>query len=269
MEKESTMISVAMGVYYKSDDISFLSRAVNSILSQSYKDFEFLIADDGSGERAKQYLRDVAEKDKRVKLLRGFNALSLSQKLNICIKNAKGKYIARMDDDDYSYPTRFEKQLCFLEAHPEYAFVGSQINLFCEGEIIKEHRFPLSPMVKDFYITQPFCHPALMFRRDALIKTGGYCEKERANKCEDYDLLLRLYANGQKGFNLPYVLMNYTKRADAHDGRNMKDRINEMKTRYACYEKLNMLPLALPFVIKPLTVAMMPSKLLGFIKDMR
>ena len=104
-------VSILMGVYHPLSEISALRRSVDSILSQTFREFELLICDDGSSCEVRTYLEQTARQDPRVCLVRPGNAIFLPVKLNSCLSYARGQYIARMDDDDYSYPTRLERQL--------------------------------------------------------------------------------------------------------------------------------------------------------------
>ena len=104
-------ISVIMGVLYRKADTTPLERSVRSILQQTYKNWEFLICDDGSSQEALTTLARFARQDGRIQLVRGVPATDLASKLNACFRRARGAYIARMDDDDWSEPQRFETQM--------------------------------------------------------------------------------------------------------------------------------------------------------------
>jgi len=267
MCSDKPLISVAMGTLYTRGDLSPLKRAVDSILAQSYQNFEFLICDDGSSGPAKRYLEGIAQCEARVKLVRKAGCLNLASKLNLCLGAAKGAYIARMDDDDYSRPDRFEKQLFFLFQNQEIAFAGCNVALIRNGEKVGERKLPAFPTVEDFYFVQPYIHPALMFRREALAAVKGYFEKKSCVLCEDYDLLLRLYAKGYRGANLQETLLDYTVPATAKGNRKMSHRWNEAATRYERFKDLGLLPGALLYVVKPLAVGLLPEKMLKSLKD--
>lgn len=260
------LISVLMGVYYRRPDTALLERSIQSILTSNLQNLELLICDDGSSCEASALLNLMAKKDNRVRLIRSENLFSLPSKLNACLKAAKGDWIARMDDDDYSHPQRLEKQLDFLKRHPEIAFVGCNVNLCRDCRNVGIRRLPEYPEVRDFYFVQPYIHPALMFRRNVLLEVGGYSEDAHCLLCEDYDLLLRLYAAGYRGANLQETLFDYTIPSTAKGNRTMRDRWNETVTRWRRFKELRVLPCTLPYVIKPILVGLLPNPVLQQLK---
>lgn len=262
-------ISVIMGVLYRQRDLTLLERAVRSILAQTESNFEFLICDDGSCDSACELLNSLAGEDKRIRLIREGTLLSLPAKLNACLRVAAGEFIARMDDDDFSHPDRFEKQLAFLSRRSGPSFVGCNVALQCDGKVTGRRILPEYPGVSDFYFVQPYIHPALMFRREALERVGGYSEDRHCILCEDYDLLLRMYAAGYTGANLQEILFDYTVSATAKGKRKMVHRWNETVTRWRRFRELRQLPKALPWVVKPLVVGLLPEAVLARLKQMR
>ena len=265
-ERDKPTLSVIMGVLQTDGDLRLLRRSVDSILNQTWRDFEFLICDDGSCPAVQRFLETYSRDDSRVRLIRGCVRKDLAPKLNACLAQARGRYIARMDGDDESFPNRFDEQLSFLRAHPDIAFVGSNVELFRNGAYTGTWCFPERPAVEDFYIRQPFIHPALVFRRDALDAVGFYSEEPRCIKCEDYDLLLRLYEKQLFGANLPQFLLRYSLTADPMGNRTMRDRMNESKTRWVRFGALNLLPGALPYVVKPVAAGLLPAGIIARIK---
>lgn len=259
---KKTLISVLMGVYYHKADLTPLERSVRSILAQTYSQFEFLICDGGSSPEALQLLDLLAAEDERICLVRDDKIpTDLAHKLNACLHRAKGKLIARMDDDDVSHSERFERQIEYLETHPRIAFVGCNVNLIADNRVIGTKNFPEYPCVKDFYMTQPFIHPTLLFRREVLERVGGYSEAGHCDHCEDYDLLLRLYATGMQGANIQQALFDYTA-PNVKGNRTMIHRWNECVTRYYRFQELGIFWKAALYVIKPVVVGLIPSFLL-------
>ena len=267
MRMSQPLLSVIIGVYCQKHDVSMLMRSIDSILRQSVSDFEFLICDDGSSNEVVEYLDRAADKDDRIVLVRKGNLFTLPQKLNACLAAAKGKYIARMDDDDFSHHDRFLRQIEFLEKHPDISFCGCNVNLIRNGEYIGQRRLPEYPNVEDFYFVQPYIHPSLIFRREALEAVAGYSEDKYSILCEDYDILLRLYAGGYKGANIQQQLFDYTVSSTAKGSRKMKHRINEAVTRYRRFKQLGKLPKAFIYVIKPIAVGIIPESVLYRLKQ--
>lgn len=258
------LISVIMGVYYRRESTALLQRSIQSILDQSVPDFECLICDDGSTAAARTIVDQFAEKDHRIHAVRPGGKYALAEKLNTCLQQAQGGLIARMDDDDHARPDRFEKQTACLMSHPEIDFLGSSVSTWNENEMTGERVLPEYPEVKDFLFRQPFVHPAMMFRTEALLAVGGYSEDSHCILCEDYDLLLRLYAAGYRGMNQQEVLLDYTVLETAN--RKMRHRWNETVTRYRRFRELGLLPAKFLYVVKPLAVGMIPAPVLKRLK---
>ena len=264
---EAPKISVLMGVYFRSQDTGALRRSVESILHQTVSDFELLICADGSSPEALAFLESAAQGDPRIRLVNDGGSHTLPSKLNACFHASRGAFLARMDDDDFSRLDRFEKELCSLQTHIEAAFVGCCADLVRCGKSAGIWTFPEVPQVRDFYMTQPYLHPSLMFRREALDAVGGYSEDRHCLLCEDYDLLLRLYAKGFTGRNLPERLLIYTLPSTAKGSRTIVHRWNETVTRWRRFRELGVLGRAWPYVCKPLAVGLLPEHLLRRLKE--
>ena len=121
-QRTAPMVSVLMAVYNAE---KYLTEAVESILVQTFADFEFLIIDDGSVDGSAAILEDYAESDERVKVIHNSENLGLTKSLNIGLKLTQGKFIARIDADDVAVPERFEKQITFMDDHPDIGVCGS------------------------------------------------------------------------------------------------------------------------------------------------
>ena len=256
-----------MGIYYHRPDTALLERSVRSVTEQTTRDWELLICDDGSSADATALLDHLSQQDNRIRLIRPGNVYSLPRKLNVCLQAARGLWIGRMDDDDYAHPDRLEKQMSYLEQHPDIAFVGCNVNLVRGGQPAGQWMFPEFPTVEDFFWRQPYIHPAMLFRRKALETVGGYSEGEHQILCEDYDLLLRLYENKFQGANLQEFLLDYTLPETAKGNRRMRHRWNEAITRFQRFRALGKLPKALPYVIKPVITGLLPERILKKLKE--
>jgi hypothetical protein len=188
---------------------SYLAAAVESILKQSFSDFELIVIDDGSTDQSASLLSSFARSDGRIRLIGQVNA-GIVASLNRAIDLARGEFVARMDADDVSLPSRFELQLAFLETHPEVAVVGSAITLIDEeGNAIRDVDYPLAPREVSEFLIQVGCalaHPAVMMRRADVGAVGGYRGAYR--HAEDYDLWLRI-SETRALANLPDRLLLY------------------------------------------------------------
>lgn len=190
----STNLSVIMPVYNAEN---YLSEAIDSVLGQTFKDFEFIIIDDGSKDKSPKILKDYAARDKRIKLIAQENR-GLVKSLNRGIKAAKGTYIARHDNDDKSAPERFNREIDFLQAHPDIVIVGSSVNVMDnKSQIIHQHAVLLQdPEIRqELLLRSPFAHGSVMFKRQTAIDAGLY--DQHSELAEDYDLWLRMSKFGQ------------------------------------------------------------------------
>ena len=264
--KRSELISVAMGVRYRRRELDLLQRAIASILGQSHANLELLICENDSVQEARELLEWYAARDSRIRLINGTGTSLLSEKLNRCIGAANGAWIARQDDDDASDPLRLERQLAFLQEHPKYAFVGCNVRIEQEGGILGVRQLPPAPVVKDFLFVQPFVHPTLLFRRDCLDAVSSYSQAKSRYGCGDYDLLLRLYQAGYQGANLQDPCFTYHIPPPHVSNRPFSMRCNEVVTRWQRFKALGLLPRALPYVVKPAVVGLIPTGPLSRLK---
>jgi len=181
-------VSVLMSVY---NGEAYLERSITSILSQTYRDFEFLIFNDASTDSTEAILKNVH--DPRIKVITNTVNLGLTRSLNKGIGIARGKYIARMDADDLSLPFRFEIQVGFLDSHPEYAILGSSYLLIDqEGRTLSLVKVPVDDsQIRENLLKQNcFGHGSVMMRREAVQRVGGYDERFKCS--QDYELWLRI-----------------------------------------------------------------------------
>jgi len=262
-------ISVIMGVYNTRDKES-LEKSINSVLDQTFGDFEFIICDDCSDkDYIKDFLRNMPERDGRIKIIENEKNMGLAATLNHCIElsDADSKYIFRQDDDDFSQPDRFKKQYDFLENNPGISIIGSNVSLYDENGRWGNRKYPEKPEKKDFLFGIPFMHGAMAFRKDDLIKSGCYLSARETWRTEDYELAMRMYSLGYTGYNLQEELYGFREDITAHSRRKYRYKIDEARIRYRGFKMLKMLPRGLPYVIKPLIVGIIPYNLLNFMKD--
>ncbi|WP_304153468.1 glycosyltransferase [Megamonas hypermegale] len=243
--------------------------AIDSILNQTYRDFEFIICDDGSNDGTYELVKNLTKKDKRVVLIKNDKNRGLAFSLNHCISIAKGKYIARMDADDISVLNRLEKEIRFLENHKEYAVVGCNMFYMNEKGIWGKRILAEKPNKKSFLFTSPFAHPTIVMRKEVLKKLNGYRVEKITRRLEDYDLFMRLYAKGYKGYNIQEFLYQFREDTDAFKRRAYKYRWDEVKIRYRGFKELNLLPKGFIYVIKPLIIGLIPQRYLSILRNLR
>lgn len=200
-------ITVLMPVYNAE---RFVAQAVESVLRQSQRDFEFIIIDDGSSDGSLEILKRFAAADARI-VLRSRANTGLSVALNEGLALARGHYLARMDADDICRETRFERQFEFLERHPECVIVGSFIaRMDQEGWPISVLTRPTSHAAIEAMLLNGIggavIHPSAMIRANALRRIGGY--RPEWEPAEDFDLYFRLAEIGELA-NIPEVLLDY------------------------------------------------------------
>jgi glycosyltransferase involved in cell wall biosynthesis len=188
------LVSVVMPVY---DGERFLAEAIESVLGQSYGHLELVLVDDGSSDRSWEIAREYASRDARVRPFRNERNLGIVQTRNRAFAEADpgSEYFAVMDGDDVCMPDRIERQVAFLQAHPEHAIVGGNTLIIDEhGDQIGVRRYPSAHEQIARVITRynPIAQPTVMIRRSALDAVGRY--SERFPRCQDYDLWLRMAA---------------------------------------------------------------------------
>ena len=179
-------ISVIMSVY---NGEKYLREAIESILNQTFTDFEFIIVNDGSTDTSFEIIQSYD--DERIKRINNEKNIGLTKSLNKVLKEAKGEYIARQDADDISLPNRFEEQMKHLEEHPEVALLGTNIYKIDEnGKIIGKHIVLAKPSIKDLFKSNQFNHGTVMFKKRVVEKLGYY--EEIFKYSQDYELWLRI-----------------------------------------------------------------------------
>lgn len=258
-------VSVIMGVY-KINDENILRKSIDSILNQTFSDFEFIICDDGSDDNTFELVKKICKEDSRVILIKNDKNKGLANVLNRCYKMANGEYIARMDADDESDLKRFERQVDFLDTHYEVDLIACDCNVFDNNGIYSEKCFNEIIDKEDFLFNSPIVHPTIMVRKKSLEKVGGYRDIKKTYRVEDYDLFMRMYIDGQKMCTLKEKLFNYREDINTYSRRKYKYRINEFLIRLEHFYKMGLLPKYFIYVIKPLIVGIIPKRTLEKIK---
>lgn len=195
-------VSVIMPAY---DAETYIAEAIDSILGQTFRDFEFIIIDDASSDRTAEIVKSCS--DDRIRFYRNEHNMGVAAALNRGLDLASGEYIARMDADDISLPERFQKQIAYLERHPACGICGSNLRVFSgkQEEWTAVYAEGDARIRADMVFNSAFAHPSVMLRAGAL---DGLRYDRGYEKAEDYELWYRLLAR-TKGHNIQEPLLRY------------------------------------------------------------
>ncbi|BAY08406.1 glycosyl transferase family protein [Calothrix sp. NIES-2098] len=207
INKIAPKISVLMSVYNGSH---YLRESIESILNQTFRDFEFIIIDDCSTDKSWKIITEYSEQDERIILVKNQENLGLTKSLNKGLKIARGEYIARQDADDISLLERLEKELIFLDEHPDVALVSCNLEIInSEGFTIDKWQLACDSNLVAWYLlfyNRLGGHSQFLFRKEVILNLGGYCETFRYS--QDYELLCRLAKVGKIAI-IPEFLLKY------------------------------------------------------------
>lgn len=198
------LVSIIMSVY---NEELYIAEAIDSVLAQTYSNFELIIINDGSTDKTAAIIQSY--QDKRIRFFNDGLNKNQAVRANEGIALAKGKYIARLDGDDVCLPTRLEKQVSFLETHPEIAIVGTQIIIDDEhsNQMYQGKTLPVESDILNVYCLFfcPFIHSSIMVRRTVF---DQFQYDESYILVQDYEWYSRVL-NQYKGANLPDFLIRY------------------------------------------------------------
>lgn len=255
-------VSIIMGIYNCENT---LDEAIQSLLDQTNQQWKLIMCDDGSKDNTYKKAKSYAEQYENIILIQNDKNMGLNYTLNHCLEHVDTEYVARMDADDISLPTRLEKEINFLDDHHEYAIVSTPMIYFDEhgdfrvgkgnGEVIKS----------DFIKGTPFCHAPCMVRSEAYRKVKGYTVAEKLLRVEDYHLWYKMYLYGYRGYNLKEPLYKMRDDRDAKNRRKYKYRINEAYVKYLIVRDFNLSKINYIKMLKPLIVGLLPTFLYDFL----
>lgn len=260
-------VSIIMAAYNSETTIA---ESIESILAQTFSDWEFIICDDGSSDDTFRIIREYAARyPGKIIAIQNERNSKLPFSLNHCLRYATGEYIARMDADDRSDPERLSKQYAFLEAHPEIDVVGTGMTCF-DGDRITGERLPMAdPSPAIIGMGVPFFHATIMMRKSVYDRLGGYSLKEYVLRCEDVDLWIRFFAKGFRGANLQEPLYFVREDMAASKRRNFQNALNASKTLLHGFRE-NHYPLKqYVYVVKPIISVLVPQRIKYWINQKR
>lgn len=202
---------------------AFIRRAIESVRAQTCKEWELLVINDGSTDATGSLVTEVAAIEPRIKMLRFEKNKGIQKALNEGLLQARGEYIARIDDDDvWSDTQKLEKQLAFMAAHPSCLLIGTGVIVQDEeGRELYRFKNPLTDTAirRRMLFKNCFSHSTVLFRTSAALRFHGYNESEAVLHVEDYDLWLKLGTIGELA-NLPDYAVRFTQRKQAISGRH-------------------------------------------------
>ena len=258
-ELKMVKISVIMGAY---NSESTIEESLDSLLNQTYSNFEIIICDDGSTDNTYRILKKISSQNpEKIIVLKNTENEGLNYTLNKCAKYVKGEYIARMDADDISHSKRFEIENEFLDNELEYAFVSTAMIYFDENGDWGRSKLKENPRIQDFPKGTPFAHAPVMMRREAFEVVEGYSEGKYLNRVEDYHLWVKMYANGFKGYNISTPLYKMRDDRNAYNRRSFTNRINEAYVKWIAIKMLDLSLYNIIYLLRPLIVGILPERL--------
>lgn len=241
MAAQSPTISVVLPTF---NAASFLPAAIDSILNQSYHDFELIVVDDGSVDETARVLSGY--RDPRLRVVKQPHR-GLVAALNTGLSLARGRYIARMDADDWSHPERLARQLMLLQADPRLAAAGCGVEMFPPASVqagmqhyLRWLNSQTAPerIARDRYVEMPLLHPSMLFRKEAILQVGGY---RQGDFPEDYDLFLRLHYAGWRFAKVPDILFfwrEHDQRLSRHHAAYRADAFRRLKAEMLSLHEL-------------------------------
>jgi len=235
---EYPLVSVILPVY---NGAKYLRESIECILNQTYKNFEFIIINDGSKDNSEEIIKSFA--DSRIKYTSQPNQ-GLAATLNNAIALSSGTYIARQDQDDISLPERFEKQVKFLETNPDTGMVGTWSQIIYENELTErkhEHPFEDYELRFNILLDNPFVHSSVMIRKTVFEEVGVYSTDKLRQPPEDYELWSRIYKKFKMA-NIPQILHHYREVAQSMSraGNNpFLEKVLKINTENIQYLSLN------------------------------
>lgn len=259
------LVSVLMSVY---NGAPTLEKAAASVLAQTYRNLELILCDDASTDDTWRIMQRIAAQDARVTIFQNKTNRGLGASLNGCLSRAGGEYIARQDADDVSDPDRIERTTDFLlSSGAPYAACG--VRVFDDGGVWSTRQYPQKITKHIIAQKNPFFHPTMVFRRAVLEGVGGYSETPETRRTEDYDLVMRLAAEGVIGENLPEILYSVYEPKEAYLRHNAKTRLCEVRVRARGLRAMGSPALDYIYLVKPLIMACVPRGLMRSLKRLQ
>ncbi len=257
-------ISILMGIY---NCAATLPEAIDSILAQTYPNWELILCDDGSKDDtyavAESYRSRYPEK---IILIQNEKNMGLNHTLNHCLQHATGEFISRMDGDDLSMPTRFEKELNFLLENPQFAIVSTPMVYFDETGDWKTGKCDCQEPTPAMLVHGTIhCHAPCMLRANAMRQVGGYSVDKKLLRVEDWHLWLKLYAAGYRGYNLTEPLYKMRDDQAAASRRKFRYRFNESYISMLAVKTFRLPLWKYVYALRPILVGLLPMPVYNYL----
>lgn len=257
MHEKDPVISVIMGIYNCGDT---LSEAIECIVNQTFSDWELIMCDDGSNDDTYEIAISYKEKyPEKIIVLQNEKNRGLNYTLNKCLKQAKGKYIARMDGDDRCDKERFAIEINVLEKEPEISIVSTDMEFFDESGVWGKISHPEYPVPENFVKESPFCHAPCMVKREAYMKVKGYSVSDKLLRVEDYHLWIKMYKCGYRGKNIHKCLYQMRDDRNAYSRRSFKNRLNEYYVKRLAIRTFRLKKWNYLLALRPIIVGLLPN----------
>jgi glycosyltransferase involved in cell wall biosynthesis len=258
---QNSFFSVLLSVYYK-EKPEYLCLALDSIWNQTLQPYEIVIVKDGELTDDLKLILSEFSNDKPVKFIVNEQNMGLSYSLNRGLQACSCNWVARMDTDDICFPNRFEKQVQFLNDHPEIDILGSFATKINEtGNEIELMKVPVEHKNIYKYIwTNPFIHPSVMFKKDKILSSGGY-NPNSGIRMDDYELWFRCAKNKLIFANLQVPLLYYRFFAESIKKRTIKVGIAQLKVGLNGCKMLNLPLMAYIGITIPFIRSLLPYPL--------
>lgn len=254
---QEPLVSIIMGVF---NEEQTLERCMESILNQTYTNWEFVICDDCSTDSSYNILQKYAKLDSRIKVLQNKTNCRLAASLNRCLKVANGVYIARMDADDISLPERLAKQVRFLETS-EFDVVGCAAKISDGTKIVGIRVNKEYPNKNDVLKGPTFMHPTIMMKKTVYDVLDGYTVADRTRRGQDWDLWFKFFSKGFTGYNMQEPLLIYHESEADLKKRTFKAAVGTMKTAILGFRLMKVPIVKYYLVLKPIISWFVPEKI--------
>lgn len=268
MNEKQPLISIIMGIFNCEDT---LADAIDSLIAQTYSNWELVMCDDGSSDNS----YDVALKytklyPTKMSLIRHVKNQGLNITLNDCLRMTHGAYIARMDADDISLPTRFEKEMGTFFAEPELAVVSCPMIYFdAKGEWGRGKELENYPIPAQLVKGTVHCHGAAIIRADAMYDVGCYSDDKSLLRVEDWHLWIKMYAKGYRGKNISECLYMMRDDQRALKRKNFRTCLRESKLSRYAVKTFGLSPVNYIFSLRPILLGLLPPPIYSFLHKIK